>query len=119
MANHEDHLERLRRWEPDTTLEERHPEEQDDDDVVVETPEEDDLIGEPLGGQGARGPMEVDEPNPRAATQDDEVKVTPREDALLMSESPPQGDMVLVAGDLANLNLASQPGNDLEGGETS
>ena len=36
-----------------------------------------------------------------------------------MGEQPPQGDMVSVARDLANLNIASHPGNDPEDGETS
>ena len=105
--------------EPDTTVEEDDPNEEHDDDVVVETSEEDDPIGEPPGSQGAERPMEVDEPNPSPATQDDKTEVTPKEDALLMGEQPPQGDTVSVAGDLANLNIASPPGNDPEGGETS
>ena len=87
--------------------------------MVVESSEKDDLIEEPPGSQGAERPMEVNEPNPMPATQDDKIEVTPREDALLMGEQPPQGDTVSVARDLVNLNIASQTGNDTEGGETS
>ena len=119
MATHEDHLEHLRMWEPDTKVGEDDLEEEDDPDVVVKASEEDDLIGEPPGGQGAERPMEVNEPNPTPTTQDDKIEITPWEDALLMGEQPPQGDTVSVAGDLANLNIASHTGNDTEGSETS
>ena len=126
MAIHEDCLEHLRMQEPSTPLEEDDPSvtsKGQDVDVVVETPEEDDPIEEgPMAdpaSQGAEKPMEVDELNPSLVTRDDRSEVTPEEDALLMGEQTPQGDTVSVAGDLANLNIASPAGNDPEGGETS
>ena len=69
--------------------------------------------------QEAEKPMDVDQDSPSLATSDDEAVVTREEDQLLMGEQPPTGDTVSVAGDLANLNIASPASNNPEGNETS
>ena len=120
MAESEDHLEVSQMREEEVRQEDRgqsDSSEGEDGDIVVEGAKGSGPTGvedvSPLRSQEAVPSMEVDVGDIPPLTSKDATTVTPEEDEMLT------GDHISVAGEMAQLQVASPDSHEPEDGETS